>query len=194
MTGPDPYQGYPQYEGGDYGPPGTPPPQDPPKPVLNAFYVMIAGAVVQGLAILVTFLQLDTLREEIRTSVLEGDPNASEDFIDGAVAGAVVFTVVLGLVYAGLWVWMAYKNRAGRNWARITATVFFGFQTLSTLVTLALAASDAAGGNSLTAGSSTVPGTIATILLWVIGLIAIVLLWNRLSSDYFRGQQQYGMR
>ena len=38
--------------------------------------------------------------------------------------------IVLGLVAAALWLWMARANGHGRNWARILSTVLFGLATL----------------------------------------------------------------
>jgi len=39
----------------------------------------------------------------------------------GFIAGAVAL--------AGLWLWMAWKNKQGRPWARVVSTVFFGVFT-----------------------------------------------------------------
>jgi hypothetical protein len=32
------------------------------------------------------------------------------------------------LIGVGLWIWMAQMNKAGKNWARITSTVFFAIE------------------------------------------------------------------
>ena len=44
-------------------------------------------------------------------------------------------------------------------------------------------------------GASALSGTVATriygIVVWLIGLAAIILLWQRASSDYFRGMPRY---
>jgi hypothetical protein len=94
-----------------------------------------------------------------------------------------VTIVVVGLIGVGLWLWMAFANRAGKNWARITATVFFGISTLSVLSGLAVRASD----STMSVGSSsTTVGTILNILMWVVGLITIILLYNKRSNTYFK--------
>ena len=41
--------------------------------------------------------------------------------------------IVLGLVAAALWLWMARANGHGRSWARILATVLFGLATLEAI-------------------------------------------------------------
>jgi hypothetical protein len=68
---------------------------------------------------------------------------------------------------------MAQSCRAGKGWARVVSSVFFGIDTVSVL-----AGTAAAQGGGLS--------RIYGILVWVIGLIAIILLWQRSSSDYFR--------
>ena len=66
---------------------------------------------------------------------------------------------------------MAYANKAGKNWARITSTVFFGLDTLSILT-------------SFRQGEP-ILSRVISILIWLIGLGAIVLLYQRESSNYF---------
>jgi hypothetical protein len=36
-----------------------------------------------------------------------------------------------GIIDGLLWLWMAWKTGAGRGWARVLSTVFFGFYTSS---------------------------------------------------------------
>ena len=57
--------------------------------------------------------------------------------------------IVLGLVAAALWLWMARANGHGRNWARILSTVLFGLATLE-----AIRAGSAVRSSALTAGMS----------------------------------------
>ena len=57
----------------------------------------------------------------------------------------LVVLVVVGLIGVGLWLWMAQKNKAGKNWARITSTVFFALDTLGAIGGLA--------GGALSGGS-----------------------------------------
>jgi hypothetical protein len=181
MTAPDPYGGLPHPQGP--APVGRPRPPVPPT-VQNAFYAMLAGALLQALGIVLTLSLADTLRETVTESMRQTDPAVSQDVIDGVVAAALGFTIVFGLIQVALWIWMAMANRAGRNWARITATVFFGISCVSLLLTLGSAAAGAAD-NAFSAGSATVPGLIVTALNWLAGLAAVILLWNKRSSAYF---------
>jgi hypothetical protein len=66
-------------------------------------------------------------------------------------------------------------NKRGRNWARITSTVFFAIETLGVLVS-------ASGVGAL---GDAGPIRFYNILVVLIGLAALILLWRRQSSDYF---------
>jgi hypothetical protein len=79
---------------------------------------------------------------------------------------------VAGLLAIGLWIWMARANGAGRSWARILASVLFGFSTLDLLL--------------LVARPHAIISLLFQILVWLIGLGVIVLLWRKESSAYFQ--------
>jgi hypothetical protein len=140
---------------------GQPPvPQQPPKPVLTAVKLMYAGA---GLEVLGLILNL----------------------IDAGKAGASGIATGVGGAAIGvaLWLWMAAANRAGKNWARITSTVFFGIDCVFLLLGLiGLGALSAAGANM----GVVVPALLVSIVVWLVGLGSIVMLWRQESSSYFR--------
>jgi hypothetical protein len=79
--------------------------------------------------------------------------------------------VVVGVVAIGLWLWMARASLSGRNYARITGTVLFGIYTLLLLSSLRR------------------PGfaldLIFSVLQWLAGLGAVILLWRRQSGEFF---------
>ena len=70
---------------------------------------------------------------------------------------------------------MAQTCRAGKAWGRVVSSVFFGIETVGVLAGLA-GASTGGGGLARVYG----------IVVWVIGLVAIIFLWQRSSSEYFR--------
>jgi hypothetical protein len=88
-------------------------------------------------------------------------------------ANSVVSGIVGGLIVGGLWLWMAWKTGAGRSWARVLSTVFFGFMCLWLIAGLA----DLSGG--------TVLAFLFTLAQWGAGLAAIIYLWQRESSVFF---------
>lgn len=83
-----------------------------------------------------------------------------------------VLIVVTSVARAGLWLWMASRNSAGRRWARILSTILFVINSLALLEALALRAR--ADSHLLFAIAS-----------WLVGFCAIVLLWQRESSEFF---------
>ncbi|WP_306362439.1 hypothetical protein [Nocardia sp. CC227C] len=160
-------------------------PSGPPRPVQNAYYLMLAGAVLTVLSTLIGFLQLPSLRDEM-AETSEGVFTQSE--LDTLVAVSFGVGVVLSLISVGLWVWMAFANRAGKSWARVTATVFFGLYTASMLFAVI--------GIFMPEARSTMVSTMFSVVLWCVGLAAVILLWNKQSTAYFRpapaGYAPYG--
>jgi hypothetical protein len=67
-----------------------------------------------------------------------------------------------------LWVWMARSNRDGKSWARPVATAIFAVATLQVVADLN--------------GSGGLAGTVETriwgVVVWLIGLTAVILLWQ----------------
>jgi hypothetical protein len=79
-----------------------------------------------------------------------------------------------GLVGTGLWVWMAIANYRGNQWARVTATVFFGLDCLLFLASAGIAASQDVSTFRL----------VLSAAQWVNGLIIIIFLWNAKTTFY----------
>jgi hypothetical protein len=82
--------------------------------------------------------------------------------------------VVLSLIEIALWLGIARACRRGQSWARVTGTVLFGLHTLGFLGILA----NAHPGIGLTKALTTVS--------WLIACGAVVFLWKRPSSAFFR--------
>ena len=183
MTYPQPgqYPSYPQYPGGGQMPVPAKPPI--PSTVQNAFYLMIAGAVLAVIGGIITITEISTIRSQVESR----NPDFTTTQVDTAVHLAVGAAVVGIVIYAGLWLWMAFANRAGKNYARITGTVFFGISTLLTLIGLA-----ASAGNSVSSVKVNGLSVAVSILGWLCGLVTVVLLWNKQSRPYFKPEQAYG--
>jgi hypothetical protein len=106
-------------------------------------------------------------------------------FIDVLTGGTTIQNVSPVLPFAAVWLWMAQMNKRGRSWARIWSTTFFGIQTIvfAALVVVVAFLALLTATNVMT--SSVVILVICGILYWIIGLVAIVLLWRRQSSEYY---------
>ncbi|MGH3282190.1 MAG: hypothetical protein ACRDNW_24070 [Trebonia sp.] len=139
----------------------------PPPSVRSAVRLMYAGAVISAISLIITLATVGSLR----TAIHNADPSFTATKLHSAEVAAVVVAIVFGLIGIGLWLWMAWANKAGKNWARITATVFFGLDTLSVLAGFRQA--DPAVSRAV------------SLLVWLAGLGAVVLLWQKMSSAYF---------
>jgi hypothetical protein len=174
------YQAYP---GGDQPSQGftptTPTMSSMPQSVARAVKVMYAGAAASLIGVIVDLTAIGPLRDQIRTHDTKNGKPLTTAQVNTLVHLELAAFIVVGLITVGLWIWMARGAAAGKNWARITSTVFFALATISTLTSLA---------GSLTSGGA---ARFYGILVWLIGLVAIVLLWQRTSSDYFRGTPRY---
>jgi hypothetical protein len=165
--------GYQPYAGGG----SMPPQQRPPAPpsVLNAVRLMYAGAAFSAIAAILGLTQIGSVRNTLKNQaspvLTTSQVNAAVDFFIGGV-------IVVGLIGIALWLWMAFMCKGGKNWARITGTVFFAIDTI--LVLFSLARAGAAGT------------LIVNILAWLIGLGAVILLWRKESSAFFKEQQYPG--
>jgi len=86
----------------------------------------------------------------------------------------VVLIIVILLIALGLWLWMAWANGRGRGWARILSSVFFGLNTIWLILSVGRT-----GGPAIFFGIG-----------WLIGLVALIFLWRRDTTQYidqFRG-------
>ncbi len=93
-------------------------------------------------------------------------------------ASPVAAGIIAGVIAAGLWLWMAWKTGAGRGWARVLSTVFFGFMCVGLL-----------GGLIGLAGGA-VLAFVFTLAEWGVGLAAVIYLWKRESSEFFEFAKQ----
>ena len=153
---------YQPYPGG--GTAQTPEPSRPPVPqtVVRAAQVMYLGAAASLVGIIIDMTTLSSTKSEI----IKRNPSLTPTQVNNAEHFAIGIFIVEGLIGVALWLWMAQSCKAGRNWARIVSTVLFGLETIGVL---AGAAAVASGGAVRIYG----------IVIWVIGLAAIILLWRR---------------
>lgn len=90
-------------------------------------------------------------------------------------ANSLVSGIVGGVISCLLWLWMAWKTKAGRNWARVLSSIFFGFMCLGLLFAFVAAV---AHGNAVFA-------FLVALIEWGVGLAALVYLWRPESSQFF---------
>jgi len=87
---------------------------------------------------------------------------------------AVISGLITGALVGGIWWLVARTCLRGRAVGRVLASVFFAFNTVGLLQTVA---------GEFHVGPWVV---VVNILSWIVGLSAVLLLWNHDSSEYFR--------
>lgn len=68
----------------------------------------------------------------------------------------------------------AWANNRGKNWARVLSAVFFGINTLDLFISFFVVRATAT--------------MIVGVVIWLVGLMAIVLLFSKESAPFFRQQ------
>ena len=104
-------------------------------------------------------------------------PTASQ--FGSGFAATLALVCVLGVIGAGLWIFVARGSKNGKDWARTTASVLFGLDTLALLV--------GPPDMGIRGPEATVTRIFAGIV-WLIGLTAIVCLWRKDSSAFFKAR------
>jgi hypothetical protein len=155
----------------------TPAPHEPWRPtsVVTAIWLMYGGAFLTVLSMIIDLVVIS----QVRSAYLTEHPFASQVAINrvNTVAGAGDFGVIIGsLVSIGLWIALALAARKGRGWMRTVGTVLFGIDTLVFIATIGR------------------PGIAATktihLMIWLVGLLAVVFLWQRRSTQFFAASRR----
>jgi hypothetical protein len=169
---PGPY-GYQSAQPGQYSYPSSQPQPGAvptrPKEVVIAFWLIIAAAVLTAVQVIISLATMDTLLAgmaddpAVRDALAQtGGEISEQQFMDMMSGTAGVVLVISGLIVIGLYLMVAFGVKAGKNWARITGTVFAALSLVG-LVPFGL--------NTLTA---------------LLGIAAIVLLFMRPANEYFK--------
>jgi hypothetical protein len=151
----------------------------PPPSVRLAVRLMYTGAVIEALVAIVGLaIYFHWWRSVVSVSTLQLTPGQWRM----AEATGAVFGVVVALIRIGMWLWMAGRSKAGRMWARVLSTVFFGIDSLALVAT--------GIRRPLTGGEWQL---LFPAVVWLVGLGAIALLWRGESSEFFtaRTRQYY---
>jgi hypothetical protein len=142
-----------------------------PKPVQQAVKLMYAGAAISTVSLIISLADIGGIKAAIK----KAHPNYTASQISGDNRFIIGLAVVSGLLGIGLWLWMAWANNQGKNWARILSTLLFGLATLDLI--------------GVFSEPQTAIGLVFPVLTWLVGLGAIWLLWRRESTEFFKTQR-----
>ncbi len=156
------------YPGGNQNPYVRRPPA--PQSVQAAVTFMYAGAALSLVGIAVSLATVSRIKRIFE----QGSAPFSPSQVNDLVSAVVVFLVVVGLIGAALWLFVAWFCLRGKNWARITGTVLFALDTLDSLGSFGFAKFS--------------PANLLGLLGWLVGLCAVIYLWRPDSTAFFRSQ------
>jgi hypothetical protein len=143
---------------------------------------MYAGAAVSLIKVIVNLATESTTRSAeltaLRIGVKKSGVSATTSQLNSGITTTLLLALVLGLISVGLWILVARASRDGKDWARTTGSVLFGLGTLALLI----------GPPDVgIRGPETVVTRIFAGIIWLIGLAAVVFLWRKDSSRFFKG-------
>ena len=192
---PGPGPAYGQYPASGYGQPPAPP-GERPRPLVIAVWLMYAAAVIEIVYAVAEGQWLASYMSSLLTALEAADTSGSGTQLPTSEIKELILdaVIVVGVVAALIWLWIAWKNRAGRNWARIVATVLFalsclGLPELLTGGRLSTMPSTlpAADGATIAVPPLDVPAWLiaAGVVNWLFGLAIIILLWQPAANRYY---------
>lgn len=175
--------GFPQYPQGEGFPP--PPSNDnpayfpgaavvpPPLPVVRAFQLWVATVVISvigiGLSILDWGSQKDAVVSDILTAARDAGTELTRAQAESFASTVFGVTIAVSALVTALLLFLAFRMKAGRNWARIILTVVGGIVALFAIFGLA------SGGLA----------AVSSLLQAGLIIAAIVFMFQGAASAYF---------
>jgi hypothetical protein len=140
-----------------------------PRTVLNAVRLMYLGAAVELGVLITVILTAGT----VRAAVVHQDPAVAARALEAVNIDLAADLAVLPAAVV-LWLWMAWANGRGHDWARLVAVSAFALYTMGMTADLARGAAAYAPAAVIVSG-----------VAWAIGLAAIALVFCKQSWPYY---------
>jgi hypothetical protein len=152
-----------------------------PSSLRNAVRLMWVGGGLSLIGVFITLAETSKIKNAVTKAALKSNATNRADGktvltaaqIHTLASTTVTLLAIFGIIGVLLWVWMAWANNRGSNWARIVASVLFALNTIALVLEF---------------GRASV-SIIAIVLEWLIGLGAIILLWRRETTAYIAPQR-----
>jgi YVTN family beta-propeller protein len=145
-----------------------------PRPVRTAVWLMWLGAVLTLADAATVLVTLGGVRSAAVQDV---------DFTGGRWHIFMLIVIVPALasapIAAGVWLWLAWANGWGYAWARFAFMALAGVLTIGWLFVLG-------AGTGEDAAPYTSRDLLATTALWLVGLVAMVLIFSETASPYYQ--------
>jgi hypothetical protein len=140
-----------------------------PPQVKHAITAMYVGAAATIVGVVIEILTVNATK----ASIQKKSPHLTASQLNTTEHAMIIGSIVSGLIAVAAWLLIARACKNGQNWARITGTVLF---VLATIDTIGSAISPVAG-----------PVKAWWPVIWLAGLVTVILLWQRASTEFFKG-------
>jgi hypothetical protein len=140
-----------------------------PAQVKHAVTAMYVGAAATVAGVVIEILTVNATKAAIE----KRSPHLTVSQVNGTQHALIIGSIVSGLIAVAAWLVIARACKNGYNWARITGTALFG---LATIDTIGSAIAPVAG-----------PVKAWWPVIWLAGLVAVIFLWRRPSTEFFKG-------
>jgi hypothetical protein len=140
-----------------------------PDSVMNAVRLMYAGAAASLIGIVVDVATANSSIDGFRRKSPSSFTGAHAESLRHALIGGWIVDGAIAII---LWLLLSWACRTGKNWGRITGTVFFAIATIDVLAYIVTPFATVA--------------KIIGLVVWLCGLGATILLWRPSSSPWFR--------
>ena len=136
-----------------------------PRAVRAAVKLMLVGAAAEVAALITVIATMGTVRAAVAARY------------PAAVSGTMLhltLEIAVAPLAIGLWLWLAWANGKGQDWARMVSLASFGLITLGVIGAMAQEAATLAPADM-----------IAGAVVWTIGLASVVLIFTPAASQYY---------
>jgi hypothetical protein len=148
---------------------------DVPGPVRRAVRLMLGGGALT--ALLGVAYVIAMIADKNALIDPSGKKASTGEFTSNVIGDFIQY-----LLLVVIWVVMARMNRAGRPWARWIASALAGIDTYFALRLV----NGLKGGQTITVLD--IVFIVGTLALWVIGVLAVAMLWRTEASAYFKAR------
>ena len=145
-----------------------------PRTVLYAVRLMYLGAVAQLAVLITVILTAGHIRAAVQTAMAAyHNPAVTAQVMHAVNIDLVVDKAVIPVLIV-VWLFMAWANGKGYDWARVAAICIFGVSCAGLVIDLAQSTAKYAPAALIGSG-----------VTWVIGLAVIVLILQKQSAPYY---------
>ncbi len=155
-----------------------------PGNVHTAIRLMYIGFVITALNVVLSLLVLGRYTHDANTAknaaatyttIREFGRAAAQTAVmhnQNTMAGAMTIGLVAAVLGLACWAWLAVATRRGNGWTRVAGTALLAVYSICTLIVVF--------------GTHRDPGPqFTTVLVWAIGVAAVIPLWSQQARDFF---------